>query len=183
MDFSKIDLTNLPKGTRYIGYWSRLNRSDVLHIIIEQEPQKRTICVLEDEDDDVSDHKKYFLSFPYTVYVANLVVCDDFYSFSHIKVGFREVPLQRPTDIINSLPLSNYADRDLSVCLGDIVINNNRDPFQIVKDAIAAYWSSSFTDATFEKKNKHWIKYDKIPPYSGYEVRCIPEDTITLFWK
>jgi hypothetical protein len=131
------------KGSFYCGKQDLTGRGAFVEIVLEQPPQSRTIFCRPG---------RYFLSFPYTVFIIRLMKFRDAYtnkfgySLYSFKVGFRDKPLSSQDDYIGQLPLSNY-DKGFGVCLGvlPVHVKECEDMNEIVTNLVSYFWQSVFT--------------------------------------
>jgi len=189
-----LDLTGLPKGTKYISL-NKNSYKNYLSVVVQQPPQKRTISFCRsyyDHEGDLrlEDPETYFLSFPYTVFLVDIVweyerdakstpTDKVLYRFDGLAVGFRDTPLQLPEDFIARLPLGNYSDR-LQVCLGSLAILPSCDFKNIIQSSVAGYWSSSFTEEyCFRSNFRRWIKEDEFPDSMPC---CVKERCVSAYF-
>lgn len=125
-----VDLPVFPVGTRYIK-----QDGAVLNVVIEQQPQARTLLFTELAVARLADaHSKtnstgtartvpYHLSLPYTVFVFQFVNGE--YSPDGFSVYFRISPLGAITDELAKCPFPNISDPG-RVCMGDFRVDTNK---------------------------------------------------------
>lgn len=143
-----VDLPVFPVGTRYIK-----QDGAVLNVVIEQQPQARTLLFTELAVARLADaHSKtnstgtartvpYHLSLPYTVFVFQFVNGE--YSPDGFSVYFRISPLGAITDELAKCPFPNISDPG-RVCMGDFRVDTNKKIDDQCQQVIGAFWQSVF---------------------------------------
>lgn len=152
-----VDLPVFPIGTRYIK-----QDGQVLNIVIEQQPQARTLLFTETAVARLADaHSKvnsarmvsHHLSLPYTVFVFQFV--NGQYSPDGFSVYFRISPLGAITDELAKCPFPNISDPG-RVCMGDFRVDTSKKIDDQCQQVIGAFWQSVFGHDHIERFAK-WL--------------------------
>ena len=154
-----VDLPVFPIGTRYIK-----QDGQVLNIVIEQQPQARTLLFTETAVARLADaHSKvnsarmvsHHLSLPYTVFVFQFVNGQYQYSPDGFSVYFRISPLGAITDELAKCPFPNISDPG-RVCMGDFRVDTSKKIDDQCQQVIGAFWQSVFGHDHIERFAK-WL--------------------------
>lgn len=177
-----VDLPVFPIGTRYIK-----QDGQVLNVVIEQQPQARTLLFTEAgisrltasrEANNSTRTKAYHLSLPYTVFVFQFV--NGQHSPEGFAVYFRSSPLSAITDELAKCPLPNISDPG-RVCMGDFRVDTNKKIDDQCQQVIGAFWQSVFGHDQIDRFSK-WLNLNNMT-IEQYEYKSKDNPLVALKFK
>ncbi len=174
----------LPQGTRFYTVGEKRSRFDEAlngMIIIEQEPQIRTILVSDDPYDDHEDHMTYHLPMPYVVFAIQ-------FTESYRTVGCTELDIAFRKDALKDLsgegwyhpPLPNFAD--FGVCMDKN--DSCEDIVELSSLIINRFWNSFFEpDFKAFRIKKSSGRHQSLKTFEDWEkLRDDPLSILTGEW-
>lgn len=147
----KTEMVIFPRNCRF--YYTK---GDSAIVVIEEEPKKRTIRY---------SGGNYNLPLPYVVFIFHIKNNALVNSYT----GWRSAPLHSTADRLSKPILPNIHE-SLEICWGGVRITGDSIS-EIVENAVANFWSSSFNDDLSDRWNTRTLVHPVLANLSQWETK------------